>query len=158
MDWLVHSLPENSYIYGAIACVVTFVFLCVVRPKPMRTATSLAFCVAVWMVAAFEVMRFWPPTLVQSEILVVTILACFLIGLMLSRLGSITIDTATHEFVIERSVSRSALTALFAGVVMTLVTLYYDKSGGSAVYVAWGAWITGDTLGYWRRMVRAGGA
>jgi hypothetical protein len=77
--------------------------------------------------------------------------------LMLSRLGSITFDTATDEFVIEKSVWRSALTALCAGLVMTLVTLYYDKSGGSAVFVAWGAWLTGDLLGYWRRMVRAGG-
>ena len=158
MDWLDHALRESPYICGAIACVVAFVSLRVVKSKPVRTTDHLVFCMFLWMVAAFKVMRFWPPTLVQSEILVGTILACFLLGLMHSRLGSITFDTTTHEFVIELSVLRSAVGALFAGVVVTLLSRSSNNFGDYSAFVAVGAWLTGGMLGQWRRIVRAGGA
>lgn len=158
MDWLEHTLRESPYLCGAIAYVVTFVLL-VVRSKPVPTETSLVASVGFSMLAAFEVMHSWPPALVQSEILVGTVLAGFLLGLMLSRLGSITFDTATHEFFIEQSVSRSALIALFAGVFVALMPLLEDTVGrGNPAIAAWCAWMAGGALGHWRRMVRAGGA
>ena len=160
MDWLDHALRENPFIFGAIICVVTFVFRRFFsRSKPVSTATSLVGGVGFCMLAAFWAMRFWPPTLVQSKILFGIILACFLLGLMLSRLDSITFDTASREFVIEQSVLRSALTALFAGVGVALLTLFWDEVwGGHLALAAWCAWMAGGALGEWRRLVRAEGA
>jgi hypothetical protein len=157
MDWLDHVLRENSYLCGAIACVVTFVFLRVVRPKPVPTTTRLVAGVVFCMLAAFEVRRSWPPTPVQSETLVGTILACFLFGLMLPRLDSITFDTTAREFVIARSVPGTALTALFAGGFVSLSPLFWDKVGGvgDPIFAAWCAWMAGGALSQWRRVARA---
>jgi hypothetical protein len=156
MDWLDHLLTENSYLVGAIIGVITFVVMRVFsRPTPVRTAPIAgAVCC---LFAAFMAMPLWPPTLVQSKILLGTILACFPLGLMLSQLDSITFDTATHEFVIERSVLSSALTALFLGVGVALLPHFWVGVGhpfGAAAF----AWIGGGSLGQWRRIVRAGGA
>lgn len=158
MNWLGPALRENPYILGAFFCVGTFVFLRLVQFKPFSTVNALMICVVLWGAAAFKVMRFWPPTLVQWETLVGTTLVCFLVGLMLSRLGSITFITSTREFVFDLSVLGSALTALCAGIVVTLLALYEDKFGGSAAHVAGAAWITGAMLDQWRRVARAGGA
>lgn len=163
MDWLDHSLRENSYIYGAIICVVAFVFQRVVSrsksARPVRTAASLVAGVGFCILVAFYVMPFWPPTLVQSKILVGAILACFLLGLMVSRLDLITFDTATREFVIERSVLGSALTALFLGGGVALVPHFWDYAGGGyPLCAAAGAWMAGGALSEWRRGVRAEGA
>lgn len=132
MDWLDPALRDNPYVMGAFACVGTFVFLRVVRYRPFSKVNALGLCVILWLYAAFKVMRFWPPTLVQWEILVGTTLVCFLVGLMLSRLGSITFITSTREFVYDLSVLGSALTALCVGIVVTLLPLFEDKSGGCA--------------------------
>lgn len=160
MDWLEHTLRENPYISGAIVCVATFIFLHVFsRPRPVRTAATLVGGVSFGILSAFEVMHSWPPALVQSQILVGTILTCFLFGLMLSRLGSISFDTATHEFVLEQSIVKSALTALFIGVFVALAPLFYDKVGvGDPLLAAWCAWMSGGTLGQWLRILRAEGA
>lgn len=163
MDWFEHALRDSPYLFGAIACVVTFVFLRVVqrigRSQPVRTATNLVSVAGFGMIAAFKLMRIWPPTLVQSEILVATILAFFLSGLALSHLGSITFDTATREFLFKGSVLGSALTALFVGVIAASLPLVPNNSfGDCAAWVAVSAWTAGGALDQWRRVVRAGGA
>jgi len=158
MVWLEHALQENPYISGAIACVVTFVLLSVAHRRPVRTEHNLMVCLFLWMGAAVKVMRLWPPTRVQSEILAGTILACFLFGYLQSRVALITFDTTAHEFFFERSVLRNALNALFTGVVFALLLLSPNNFGDCAAWVVMGAWITGGALGQWRRIVRAGGA
>jgi hypothetical protein len=85
---------------------------------------NLTFPAFLWVYAAFKIMHFWPPTLAQSEILVGTILAYFLFGWIHSRLGSITFDSASRDFMFERSVLSNALNALFAGAVVGLLALF----------------------------------
>lgn len=162
MNWLGLALEESPYIAGAIAYAFTFAFLSVARHRPVPAlSNNLMLPTFFWVYAATKVMHFWPPTLAQSKMLVGTILACFLLGWIQSRLGSITFDSAKREFFFERSVLSNALNALFAGVVVVvaLVPLVPDDYFGEcALFVAIGAWLTASALGQWRRVVRAGGA
>ena len=158
MDWLEHALRQSPYIFGTIAGVVTFGLLRVLRSKPMRVRTTdyAVGGVGFGLLTVFEAMGSWPPRFVQSEVLVGTILACFLIGLMLSRLGAITFDPASRELVLEQSKARLALTALFAGVFVAGMPLFYDAvGGGDPMMAAWCAFMAGGALSQWQRIARA---
>lgn len=154
MDWLSYAVREGSYIVGLIVAVVFFTFYSLIQPARIRPLRGLAGCAIVWMYGAYLIIRSWPPTMVQLELLGGITLASFLFGFLLSRLVSINVDMDTGDLVAERSVTGNVLSALLVGVLVALLPRFQSGFEHGAFFFALGAGATGTALGIWQQAAR----